>query len=130
MIVVDASALLEILLNTANAGAVESRLFDSGDTLHAPHLLDIEVTHVLRRYSLAGELGTRRGREALEDFLQLPIIRYPHDLLLPRLWELRHNLSAYDAAYVALAEVLSVPLITRDGRLAAATGHQATIEAL
>ncbi|MDX1655256.1 MAG: type II toxin-antitoxin system VapC family toxin, partial [Candidatus Competibacteraceae bacterium] len=108
----------------------ESRLFDSGDTLHAPHLLDIEVTHVLRRYSLAGELGTRRGREALEDFLQLPIIRYPHDLLLPRLWELRHNLSAYDAAYVALAEALSVPLITRDGRLAAATGHQATIEAL
>jgi len=112
------------------AQAVERRLFDTGLTLHAPHLLDIEVTHALRRYALGGQIDSERGRAALAILIDLPLNRYPHRLLLPRIWDLRNNLTAYDAAYVALAEALDVPLITRDHRLAAATGHHAHIELL
>lgn len=128
MIVVDASALLEALLRTPAAAAVETRLFDPRRTLHAPHLLDIEVAHVVRRYAAAGELDTERGREALADLADFPLRRYPHDFLLPRVWELRNNLTAYDAVYVALAEALGAPLLTRDRRLAAAPGHHAQVE--
>ena len=128
MIVVDASAVLETLLRTPAAAAVEGRLFDSRQTLHAPHLIDVEVAQVVRRYAAAGELDAERGREALADLADLPLLRYPHDLLLPRIWELRHNLTAYDAAYVALAEALGAPLLTRDRRLAAAPGHHAQVE--
>lgn len=130
MIVVDASAVLETLLRTPAAGAVEDRLFASGETLHAPHLIDLEVAQVLRRYAAAGELAPERGRTALADFVDFPIHRYPHDILLPRIWELRGNLTAYDAAYVALAEALDAALLTRDRKLAAATGHRARIEAV
>ena len=129
MIVVDASALLEFLFHTAAGKAVEDRLFESGQTLHAPHLVDIEVTHVIRRYAgkgdIDGHLPQQHGSRRLAD---LPLRRYPHNFLLPRIWELRNNLTAYDAAYVALAEVLTAPLLTRDGRLAAAAGHRAQIE--
>jgi predicted nucleic acid-binding protein len=128
VIVVDASAVLETLLRTPAAAAVEGRLFDSRQTLHAPHLIDVEVAQVVRRYAAAGELDAERGREALADLADLPLLRYPHDLLLPRIWELRHNLTAYDAAYVALAEALGAPLLTRDRRLAAAPGHHAQVE--
>ena len=128
MIVVDASAVLETLLRTPAAAAVEGRLFDSRQTLHAPHLIDIEVAQVVRRYAAAGELDAERGREALADLADFPLLRYPHDLLLQRIWELRNNLTAYDAAYVALAEVLGAPLLTRDRRLAAAPGHPAKVE--
>ena len=128
MIVVDASALLELLLRTAAAPAVEARLFGPGETVHAPHLIDIEVAHVVRRYAAAGDIDDDRGREAVADLADFPLHRYPHDLLLPRLWELRHNLTAYDAAYVVLAEALDAPLLTCDRRLAAATGHRARIE--
>ena len=127
MIVVDASAILELLLNTTTGSHVAGRLFASGETLHAPHLLDLEVVQVLRRYSRSGELSPERSREALLDFLDLPVNRYPHDLLLNRIWELRHNLTAYDAAYVALAEALDAPLLTCDERLASASGHVAEI---
>ncbi len=130
MIVVDASAILELLLNTSAGARVSERLFRPGETLHAPHVLDLEVAQVLRRYALAGELDSGRGREALEDLADLPLTRYPHDLLLPRIWELRRNLTAYDAAYVALAEALAVPLVTRDAALAAARIHQAGVELL
>ena len=112
MIVIDASAVLEVLLRTPVASAIERRLFGPGEALHAPHLIDIEVAHVLRRYALAGDMSAARGREALEDLADFSVRRYPHDVLLPRVWELRANLTAYDAAYVALAEALGAPLVT------------------
>ena len=128
MIVVDASALIEILLRTAAAAAIETRLFVGGQTLHAPHLLDIEVTHAVRRYAISGQIDANRGRIAMEVLADLPLIRYPHLLLLSRVWDLRNNLTVHDAVYVALAEALDIPLITRDRRLAGASGHRARIE--
>ncbi len=110
MIVVDASAILEVLLRTPDAAAVEERMFHPGETLHAPHLLDLEVAQVLRRYASRGDVTPRRCRAALDDLVDFPLSRYPHDFMLPRVWELRGNLTAYDAAYVALAEALDAPL--------------------
>ena len=120
--------MLEVLLRTPAAAAVERRLFDARETLHAPHLLDVEVAHAIRRYVLAGDFSAERGAAALADLDAFALRRYPHGLLLPRVWELRNNLTAYDAVYVALAEALGAPVLTRDRRLAAATGHAATIE--
>jgi len=128
MIVVDASAILEALLRTPVASVVERRLFDARETLHVPHLLDVEVAQVIRRYAALGEIDQGRGRAALADLDDFPLRRYPHDFLLPRVWELRNNLTAYDAVYVALAEALDAPLLTSDRRLAAAAGHLARIE--
>ena len=128
MIVVDASAMLEALLRTPAAKATEDRLFAPGRTLHAPHLIDVEVAQVVRRYAANGEIDGERGRMALADLADFPLRRYPHDFLLSRIWDLRNNLTAYDAAYVALAEALDAPLLTRDRRLAAAAGHRAQIE--
>jgi predicted nucleic acid-binding protein len=128
VIVIDASALLEALLRTSAAKAGEDRLFAPRQTLHAPHLFDVEVAQVIRRYAASGEISGERGRMALADLADLPLRRYPHDFLLPRIWDLRNNLTAYDAAYVALAAALDVPLLTRDRRLAAAAGHRARIE--
>jgi predicted nucleic acid-binding protein len=128
MIVVDASAMLQVLLRTPDAHAVEERLFDPNETLHAPHLLDVEIAQVIRRYAANGEIDSERGGEALDDLAVFPVHRYPHDVLLPRVWELRNNLTAYDAVYVALAEALEAPLLTRDRRLAGAAGHHATVE--
>lgn len=130
MIVVDASALLEVLLNTPAAARVADRLLGSGETLHAPHLIDLEVAQVLRRYAASRVLTADRGAEALQDLADFPLARYPHDVLLPRIWELRHNFTAYDAAYLTLAEALEAPLVTRDAALAATRGHQARIELL
>jgi predicted nucleic acid-binding protein len=127
MIVIDASALLEVLLRTPAAGGVEKWLFDPGQTLHAPHLLDVEVAQVIRRYAANGEIDSDYGRAAVADLADFPLHRYPHDVLLPRIWELRNNLTAYDAVYVALAEALDAPLLTRDRRLAAAAGHDVRI---
>jgi predicted nucleic acid-binding protein len=128
MIVVDASAMLEVLLRTPAAAAVERRLFDSRQTMHAPHLIDVEVAQVIRRYAATRDLDADRGRAALADLADFPLRRYPHDLLLPRVWELRNNLTAYDAVYVALAEALDAPLLTSDKRLATAAGHHARVE--
>jgi predicted nucleic acid-binding protein len=128
MIVVDASALLEALLRTPAAKAVERRLFDPQETLHAPHLVDVEVAQVIRRYAANGEIDSERGHSALADLADFPLRRYPHDFLLPRVWELRNNLTAYDAVYVALAEALEAPLLTRDRRLATTAGHHAKVE--
>ena len=130
MIVVDASALIEVLLRTRSAPAVEQRLFVPDLTLHAPHLMDIETAQVLRRYALGGEIDDARGRAALEDLADFPIRRYPHDFLLPRVWELRHNLTAYDAVYVALAEAFDATLLTLDSRLARAHGPACRIEVI
>ena len=128
MIVVDASVLVEALFQTLAAGALRARLFDAEQTLHAPHLIDLEVAQVVRRYAASGRIGPAQGRAALNDLKNFPLDRYPHDMFLPRIWELRHNLTAYDAAYVALAEALDAPLLTRDRRLAAAPGHRARID--
>lgn len=124
---VDASLLLEILLRFEGAAA-ERRLFLPAETLHAPHLVDLEVAQVLRRYRLSQELSAGRAEEALEDFLQLPLQRYSHEMLLGRVWELRHEVLAYDAAYVALAETLGAPLATSDRKLAAAAGRWVDVE--
>ena len=128
MIVVDSSAVLEVLLRTEAASRVEQRMFLPGETLHAPHLMDVEVAQVLRRYCLAGEMDSERGEQAVKDLAEFPITRYPHNLFLPRIWQLRYNMTAYDAVYVALAEVLPASLLTRDTRLAATPGHTAIIE--
>ncbi|OGI44470.1 MAG: twitching motility protein PilT [Candidatus Muproteobacteria bacterium RIFCSPHIGHO2_01_FULL_65_16] len=128
MIVLDASAVLEVLLRTPAAAPLEERLFDPTQTLHVPHLMDVEVAQVLRRYAASGEVEPERCRMALTDLTGFPLTRYPHDFLLPRVWELRNNLTAYDAVYVALAEALDAPMLTRDQRLANASGHHARIE--
>ena len=128
MIVVDASAILEVLLNTPQAPRVAARLLDKRETLHAPHLIDLEVAQVLRRYDAAGELSAERATQALDDLAAFPLRRYPHDMLVGRIWELRKNATAYDAAYLALAESLGATLVTRDARLARVRGVSATIE--
>lgn len=128
MIVLDASAVVDWLLQTPAGQRIEQRIYARNDTLHTVHLLDVEFAQVLRRLVREGKLTHRRAEEAIEDLSALRVARYPPVLLLRRIWRLRQNLSAYDAAYVALAEQLNAPLITRDQRLAAAPGHAATIE--
>jgi predicted nucleic acid-binding protein len=123
LIVVDASVVVEVLLRTAAGTAVEGRLFDPGAALHAPHLLDVEVAQVVRRYCASGDLTPGRGAEAVADLADLPITRHEHALLLPRIWQLRRNLTAYDAAYVALADALDATLLTRDRKLARGAGR-------
>lgn len=128
MIVLDASAAIEWLLQTPAGLRIDKRLFSPSQSLHAPHLLDVEVAQVLRRYVRDRTLTEQRGQEALHDFSGLPLNRYSHDFLLPRVWDLRATLTAYDAVYVALAEVLDAPLLTSDNRIASAPGHHAIIE--
>jgi predicted nucleic acid-binding protein len=128
VIVIDASALLEALLGTPAGDAVDARLAGNAEELHTPHLLDLEIAHALRRYARGRILGAERCRQALVDLSDFPLYRHPHEHLLPRIWQLRDNLSAYDAAYVALAEMLGAPLMTHDQRIASAAGHHAQIE--
>lgn len=128
MIVVDASAVVELVLRLPLGDAVAARLADPDDALHAPHVLCVEVAQVVRRYVRRGEVRPQRGAEALADLADLDVCRHPHEPLLPAMWRLRANLTAYDAAYVALAEGLDAPLVTLDARLAATPGHDAAIE--
>jgi len=130
LIVLDASALLELLLVTDKGAGVAERIAAPEETLHAPHLIDLEVAQVLRRYVGRRQLGEARASEALEDLRDLDLNRYPHDVLLERIWELRHNASAYDAAYLALAEALGASLLTSDARLRDVPDTQAHIEVL
>jgi len=128
LIVVDSSALIELLLGTSKGPAVKAALATHNGKLHAPYLLDIEILHVLRRYNLSNSLTDAQADRALFSFGLLDCVRYPQAALIHRIWELRHNLTAYDAAYVALAEALDAPLLTCDARLASSPGHTARIE--
>ena len=130
MIVVDASALVELLLARPGARTVERQLRGVGASLHAPDLLLLEATQTIRRYEQRNDIDGERAAVAVVDLLALGVTTYEHEILLPRIWQLRHNLTAYDAAYVALAEVLDAPLVTFDAHLAAAPGHDAVIELL
>ncbi|HWE83855.1 MAG TPA: type II toxin-antitoxin system VapC family toxin [Terracidiphilus sp.] len=128
MIVLDTSAVVDWLLQTPAGQRIEHRIYASQETLHSVHLLDVEFVQVLRRLVREGTLTAKRASEAIDDLAALRITRYAPVLLLERSWRLRQNLSAYDAAYVALAEGLQAPLITRDRRIAAAPGHSAAVE--
>jgi predicted nucleic acid-binding protein len=127
VIVVDASIVLEILMRTERGARATARVFAT-DSVHAPHLLDLEVAQVLRRFVLSRHMQAERAREALEDLLDLPITRYPHAPFLSRIWELRTNLTAYDAVYAALAEALPATLVTCDRRLKAALLQTVPVE--
>ena len=96
--------------------------------MHAPQLLDIEITQVLRRLVRQKEITVTRAEQVLDDLANLLIERHEHQALVPRIWQLRDSLSAYDGAYVALAEGLAAPLLTCDAKLAGAHGHRATVE--
>ena len=128
MIVIDASALLELVLRSALADRIAERALAASASLHAPHLLDIEATHVLRRMVQRKDISANRAEVALADFSDLRIERHSHQGLLVRVWQLRDAMTAYDGSYVALAEALDAPLLTCDGRLARASGHHARIE--
>ena len=127
MIVLDASALVAVLLNTDVGRRVAEVISLPAASLHAPQLLDIEVLQVLRRHVRRSAMTAERGAIGVKALEQLDITRYGHEELLPRIWALRENLSAYDATYIALAEALDAPLLTLDARLAASPGHQAEV---
>lgn len=127
MIVVDTSAVVDALTARPANPALVERLGHDGD-LHAPHLIDLEVVQVLRRLVASGALTDDRASDARLDFADLSIVRYPHFPFLDRIWELRGNLTASDAAFVALSEALEVPLVTADARIAASPGHRAQVE--
>lgn len=128
MIVVDASAAVEMIVRGPASRRITARILDARTSLHAPHLIDLEVAQVLRRYLRGGALTGKRAGEALHWFQDIPITRYPHSPFLARVWQLRDNLTAYDAVYVSLAEALGAPLITLDSRLARTRGHSAVVE--
>lgn len=127
MIVVDTSAIIAALAGRPHIDELVAHLREDPD-LHAPHLIDVEVLHVLRRLVASGDLQEPRAEDIRTDFRDLVITRYPHQPLADRIWQLRHNVTAYDAAFIALAEVLDVALITCDARLSRASGHRARIE--
>ena len=129
MIVLDASSAVAVLLNLGpSAARIRERMDRTDEGLHVPHLFEVEVMNVLRRYALNGSLSTERARLALKRLFDMRITRYPHTALLSRIWELKDNITAYDAAYVALAETLDAPLLTTDRRLAQAPGIRAEVE--
>jgi predicted nucleic acid-binding protein len=129
VIVIDPSALVELVVGgTPRAARLAARITDPSESLHAPYLIDLEVTSVLRSMEAKRLVSSALATRAIGDLPALDITRYPHDVLVPRIWQLRGNLTAYDAAYVALAESLRSPLVTCDSRLAAAPGNRARVE--
>jgi len=128
VIVLDASALVELLLGSELGRAVGARIADPELGLHAPHLADVEVAQALRRYVREGLLEAPAAEAALAELRALDLERHSHEPLLERVWALRENVTAYDAVYVALAEALDAPLLTCDGRLARAPGLRARVE--
>lgn len=129
MIVVDSSVVVTALADDGHDGdAVRERL--RGELLAAPHVIDLEVSSAWRRMSAAGDLDGRRADLALADLLALPLRRVSHRPLLQRAWELRANLTMYDASYVALAEILATTLLTADRHLAAAPDRRCDVEVI
>ena len=128
MIVVDASAVIELLLRSAAGQRVAARIADPEEGLVAPHLLDVEVAQVLRRAEARGLITAERAVDALSLLQDLDAVRYPHGPLLERAWDLRRNCTAYDAVYLALAEALRAPLLTLDRRLARVPGVRAIVQ--
>lgn len=129
MIVLDASVVVTALGDGGEDG-VTARARLVGATLFAPELLDLEVVSVFRRFVGRGEMAPARAQQAVNDLIGMPIERVAHRPLLSRCWELRENLTSYDAAYVALAELLDAPLLTADARLANSPGPRCAIEVL
>lgn len=130
MKVIDASALVELLLGTPRGLRVAEALEDETESIHMPHLADVEVAHVLRRLASLKAIPERTAREAIADLQDLDIDRHAHEPLLERIWELRGNVSAYDATYLALTEVLGATLLTCDRRLAKSAGRIARVEVM
>jgi predicted nucleic acid-binding protein len=128
LIVIDASALLELLQVTEKGVRIYRRIMQTKTDLHAPHLIDLEVAQVLRKLVTLGFMEKARAEEALLDMASLEIHRHSHSAMLSRIWDLRHNLTAYDAAYVVLAEVLEAPLLTCDRGMSVAAGTAVQIE--
>jgi predicted nucleic acid-binding protein len=128
MTVVDASAMVELLLGTSTGESCRERLLRDEEDLCAPHLLDVEVAQVLRRYASKREITPDRGAEALADLAVMSVMRYPHGPLLERAWDLRDSASVYEAVYLALAEALDAPLVTCDARISRTRGHRARVE--
>lgn len=128
MIVLDASAAVEFLLWTDRGQRVAAQL-QAATTVHVPELLAVEVTQVVRRLVAAGTIDPSTGAQLVADVVALDAHRYGHDPLLPRVFELRDNLTAYDATYVALAEALGAGLVSYDERIATAAGHQVPVVA-
>ena len=126
--VLDASGVVELLLNTDSGRRLSARLLAETEGVHVPHLIDAEIAQVLRRFVLRGLLDARSGAAALRRWQDFDVDRYPHEPLLDRVWELRANVSAYDATYLALAEALSMVFVTGDRRLARVPGARTAIE--
>lgn len=129
MIVVDASAAVDLFVRNERRAAWVAERLASGGSAQVPALFDLEVLQALRRADATAALTPPHLADALANLFDIRAIRHPHEALLPRIWALRQNLTAYDAAYVALAEALDAPLLTTDARLARSSGHQAMIEA-
>jgi len=130
VIVLDASALLELVLATPVGKRLAETIADPSEGLHAPHLADVEVTQALRRYVRHGVIDPELAQTALDHLRDLDLERHAHEPLLDRLWQLRDDVTAYDAVYIALAEVLACTLVTGDGRLARAPGVMCDIHVL
>jgi predicted nucleic acid-binding protein len=131
MLVVDASAVAELLLGRPAGETVATTLRAYAFDLHAPHLVDVEVLSALRRVVAAGDATAARATQAVADLLELPLQRYPHEDLVPRIWDLRQNFSAHDSAYLALVELIAedgAPLLTADSRLARAASAHTGVE--
>jgi len=124
--VIDTSALIGAFASHPRVPGLAERL--GREELHAPHLVDVELTHALRRLVASARLRLPDADAARRTLADLSVVRYPHGGLLDRMWELRQNLSAYDAAFIALSEALGAPLVTVDARLARASGHRAAVE--
>lgn len=130
MNVLDASLLIEILVATPLGIRLAAKVLTGDGLLHVPHLLDVEVAQAVRRLTLSGGLDRQRAEAALNVLTDLPLVRHGHVPYISRIWELRFSMTAYDAAYIALAEGLGAVLLTCDGRLARSHGHRARVKLL
>jgi predicted nucleic acid-binding protein len=128
LLVLDASIVIELLVNGRRAARIRQRLESSSESWHAPQLIDVEVVQVLRRYALRGWMDPGHGEAAIRVLRDFDLVRHEHDWMLPRVWQLRSNLTAYDAVYLALAEALPARLLTADRAFASVASKQVTVE--